>query len=145
MIFDSFDTRKASSIARPLHIKHPATGEPLFDNEENPLADNGKPCLVMVKGVEAPDVVAAIKAAHEGKGKDQEQNLIDATKPLIVGFENIDREVNGEARPATAPDDVVWFLRLQRPNGRLGQMSFLEQVSTFAMDRTNYLGNLPKG
>lgn len=142
MKIDQFNSRAGSGVARPLHLCHPVTGQPLFDNEADPTQDNGKPCRVMVLGVEDADTMAQIRAirADKDKTKDQTEYLVSVTAPLIAGFENIEREDGKASRPLT-DDDVMWFLRLQAPNGSIGQRSFLEQVAGFAADRANYLGN----
>ena len=142
MKFDKFNSRAGSGVARPLHLRHPATGKPLFDNEADPTEDNGKPCRVMVLGVEDVDTMAQIRAIRgdSEKTKNQVEYLVSVTAPLIAGFENIEREDGKGARPLTT-DDAMWVLRLQAPNGSPGQRSFLEQVAGFAADRANYLGN----
>ena len=138
MDFAQFDSRTGSTIPRPMQVKHPVTGKPMFDNEAEPTGPNDKPCRVLVLGVEGQAVMAAIRAVRAEPGdKDNVERLIQYATPLVAGFENINR---GD-KPAIVPDDVSWFLRLQVPNSNPRQRSFVEQVGDFAADRANYLGN----
>lgn len=143
MDFNQFDSRAAADEGRDLHLKHPATGEPLFDD--------GEPCIVIVRGSEGREVqkeMAKLRAAKAAEAKDDDQaliditaRLVDATRPLVVGFKNIYRE----DKPAKVPDDVDWFLGLQMVNGQPGEQSFVEQVTGFATRRANFLGVTSKG
>jgi hypothetical protein len=141
MDFSAFDSRAAASAGAWLHLAHPATGELLYDKK--------KPCRVLVLGTESRQAQEALRAAQASrmKGDDDQQTLselhdrlVAAAKPLIVGFENVDR---GDT-PAKAPDDVEWFLSLQTINGQEGEKSFVEQVMSFATKRANYLGNVSR-
>lgn len=147
MDFSQFDSRKASDTARPLHLKHPGTGELLFDG-----GDKDKPCIVLVLGIEGKTGQAAILASQRARMEEQarkdpvsltemHEKGVKEIAPLITGFENVNR---GD-RPATAPDDVEWFLNLQTVTGSRGQMTFLEQVRSFASDRAAILGNGQSG
>lgn len=156
MDFNKFDSRKAADEGRPLHLKHPSTGELLYDNEDDPFADNGKPCVVYVLGAEGrsvqkqlKEVVSEIAADREseedekakaekvGYAEFQQSRLVQLTAPLIAGFENIKRG----KRNAKSPDDVEWFLNLQLVTDNDAGTSFAEQISGFATKRGNYLGN----
>lgn len=141
MDFSQFDSRAASEKPRPLHLKHPGTGKLLFDD--------GKPCRVLVLGIEGTTGQSAILESQRARMKDDRttgepvsvstvhDQIVKEIAPLIVGFENVNR---GE-RPAAAPDDVEWFLTLQIISGQRGQLSFAEQVRNFATDRAAILGN----
>lgn len=139
MDFAQFDSRAAAETARDLQMKHPVTGELMFDD--------GKPCIVTVIGTESREAQAAIRAVNKAKAKgdktddqtieDLHKTLAAACKPLIKAFKNIGR---GD-KPAVVPDDVDWFLNLQLINGQDGEQSFVEQVSAFATKRANFLGN----
>ncbi|ABA81379.1 hypothetical protein GQF56_22220 [Rhodobacter sphaeroides] len=142
MDFTQFDSRTAAETARPLHLRHPATGRLLFADEAE-----AKPCEVLVLGSESRAAQAAIRAAQKARLKtdrdDERQtmeevhaNLVAAAKPLVAGFRNVNR---GEA-PA-GPADAEWFLNLNLITGREGEKSFVEQVMGFATSRANYLGN----
>lgn len=151
MDFSQFDSRAPADEGRPLHLKHPATGKPLFDNPEDPAIDNGKPCRVFVRGAEGHEAQRAIRQVSRSRVKDdtllededsveyQHARLVDLTAPLVVGFENVSR---GD-RLAEAPSDVDWLLNLQLTTGRRGEASFAEQIADFSMRRANYLGNSP--
>lgn len=141
MDFSTFDSRAAAELGRELHIKHPATGEPIYDGD--------KPCVVIVRGTESRKAQAALSKVRKAKMDGEEENLSAATiedmhaklvetaKPLVVGFKNINR---GD-EPAKAPKDVDWFLNLQLINGIEGEQSFVEQIVAFATKRSNFLGN----
>ena len=136
MDFGQFDSRAAGDKGAWMHVNHPGTGKPMFDGD--------KPCRVRVLGIEGQvgsGIMAdARKAMREPKSDDSDDDaqnkMVKEAKPLLVEFENIDR---GD-RPATAPDDVEWFLRLQSVIGG-NKQSFVEQVRAFALDRGKILGN----
>lgn len=139
MDFNAFDSVAAAERGAELHLKHPATGEP--------INDEGEPCVVIVRGAEGDTAQAAIRSALRARAKASEDEdaktlldvhkaLTDAAKPLIMGFKNINR---GD-KPAGL-DDVDWFLNLNRINGQEGEESFAEQINKFATKRANYLGN----
>ncbi len=140
MDFGQFNSRGASDEGRPYHLLHPVTGEPMHDGET--------PCVVMVRGVEGRETQEAlrqIEAARFTSDNDDGPTLdeLDAgikarAAVLLVGFKSgIHR---GKAK-AKAPDDVQWFLDLNRVNLNLPGMSFAEQIAKAAADRGRYLGN----
>jgi len=143
MDFTAYDSRAAAETGRDLQLKHPVTGDLMFDGD--------KPCMVNVIGSESREAQAAIRAVQKAKTKsekDEEQNienlhklLVQTATPLVKGFKNIDR---GD-KPAKAPDDVDWLLNLQLINGQDGEESFVEQIAKFATRRANFLGNGSKG
>ncbi|WP_313349384.1 hypothetical protein [Paracoccus sp. (in: a-proteobacteria)] len=136
MDFTSFDSRSVADEGRPLHLKHPATGEPLFDGEA--------PCVVHVLGTEGRiaqeafrDAAKLPKLADDTTMEEYHARLCITARKLIVGFANVDR---GD-RPAT-PADADWFLGLNMTNpvSRGKGRSFAEQVLAFSGDRGEYLG-----
>ena len=143
MDFGKFDSRAAAEQGRDLQLKHPATGELIFDGDA--------PCIVIVRGTESRDAQKALakirkmKMQADGEGSDTDEisledmhsRLVETATPLVVGFKNINR---GD-KPAKAPDDIEWFLNLQLINGVEGEKSFVEQVVDFATKRANFLGN----
>ncbi|WYK04471.1 hypothetical protein DWF04_015805 [Cereibacter sphaeroides f. sp. denitrificans] len=143
MDFSQFDSRTAAETARPLHLRHPATGAPLYAD-----AEWKQPCEVLVLGTEGRSAQAAMRAAQKAKltgekadddrqtMEDVHAGLVATAKPLITGFRNISR---GEMAATLA--DVEWFLNLNLITGRAGETSFVEQVMNFATSRANYLGN----
>lgn len=143
MDFSQFDSRAAADQGRDLHLKHPVTGEELFDGD--------KPCVVVVRGSEGRVVqeeMAKLRSAKVQDAEDDEdglaqvhERLVDAARPLVVGFKNVNRGKN----EAKAPDDVTWFLGLQMINGQTEEQSFAEQVAAFATKRANFLGVPSKG
>lgn len=143
MDFNDLDSRKASEKPRALHLKHPGTGKPLYDDEKQK-----KPCRVLVLGIEGETGQNAILESQRARLKDERKpgepiavatvhdQIVKEIAPLIVGFENVNR---GD-KPAVAPADVEWFLNLQIVNGNRAQLSFAEQVRIFATDRAAILG-----
>lgn len=148
MDFSQFDSRAAADEGRPLHLKHPVTGKPLYDNADA-TAPNDKPCRVWVTGSEGREAQKVLREILRSDLKDDDSDdamksmedqhgrLVRLTGPLITKFENVNR---GDA-PAAAPDDSEWFLNLQLTNGRTDEKSFAEQVAEFSTGRGNYLGN----
>jgi hypothetical protein len=149
MDFSQFDSRAASDKPRALHLKHPGTGKPIFDIDEEGAPDLDKPCKVLVLGIEGEAGQKAILASQRARVSEKRdpdnpltvseihRNIVNEISPLIVGFENISR---GD-RPAKVPDDVEWFLNLQVITGQRGQLTFAEQIRAFASDRAAILGN----
>lgn len=135
MDFNSFDSRSVADEGRPLHLKHPATGEPIFDGD--------KPCIVHVRRTEGRIAQEAFREAakldklpEDATQADYHERLCVTARKLIIGFENVDRS----DRAATAAD-ADWFLGLNISNPMRGKgRSFAEQVLTFAGDRGEYLG-----
>lgn len=157
MDFNNLNSVAAAEKGADLHLCHPATGAKLYDNADNPFEDNGKPCIVTVLGSEAPAVrkslrsvqKARAKAEPEQDGKDDDdvsldelhEQLVAGAKVLITGFKNI----NNGKKAAKAPEDIDWFLGLNRVNLQENESSFAEQVNAFAAKRGNFLGNASDG
>lgn len=147
MDFSKFDSRKAAETAKPLHLRHPATGALLYAKNKDGADDLDKPCRVLVIGTESRGAQAAIRAMQQAKMADEKKEadqsldvlhkqLVDGALTVIKGFENIAR---GD-RLATV-DDAEWLLNLQLINGQDGEKSFVEQIMGFATKRANFLGN----
>lgn len=158
MDFNQFDTAGRAEAGFDYHIKCAATGKPMFDNDADPYADNGKPCLVKMKGREAESVRAAMRelnkaraAAEKAEGADKDEDLgadfdklhdllVASARVMITGFKNVNRD----GKPAKA-DDAEWFLNLNRLTDANDRHSFVGQITTAANDRSNVLGNVSKG
>jgi hypothetical protein len=148
MDFNKLDSVTAAKTGAELHICHPASGLPLYDNSKDATVDNGKPCIVVVMGEEAPEVRAAMRAWHKENARSEDADtedmfiddlhdrLVAQAAPRIIGFKNIK---NGQ-KAATA-EDAAWFLNLNRFNTQDGEKSFVEQVLEFSNKRASYLGN----
>lgn len=149
MDFTSFDSRGVADEGRPLHLKHPATGAPLWDDDGPHLDDKGaelpreRPCIVHVLGTEGRiaqevfrEAAKLDKLPDDAVQADYHDRLCVTARKLIVGFENIER---GD-RAATA-SDADWFLGLNISNPIRGVgRSFAEQVLSFAGDRGAFMG-----
>lgn len=149
----TLDARTAAETPRELHLRHPATGEPIFDGE--------LPCIVLVKGASSRTVQAAIRedemAAMKGGEKPDAQSLEDmhnrsvkAATRLIAGF--VGMETEGRAMTL---DDAPKFLDLtlisvqhlmRKPgDGEWHRPSFAQQILDFAHDDANFLPAMSKG
>lgn len=146
MDFTKFDSRAAAAEGRDLHLRHPVTGDLIY----NDAPKNKEPCIVVVIGTESQAAQDAMRAVNKAKAKaakdedsgemtfgDLHKQLVAVTKPLIVGFKNV---LKGDVQMTV--DDADYFLNLQMPNGQNGELSFVEQVAAFATKRANYLGNV---
>lgn len=134
MDFGKFDTVSAGDKARPLHLRHPASGQPLMDGET--------PCVIMVLGCEGREVQAAQRAVEADMMAETDigvqERLVRRAIPLVAEIKSgIDR---GD-KPAKAPDDVDWLLNLNAVNGAHPGLSFVEQVIDFSRRRESILGN----
>lgn len=152
MDFTKLDSRTAADTARPLHIRHQVTGEPIMDGD--------KPCIVMVMGSASRSIQTAIKnqaQADMRRAKNEKDDaraledlqsaMIVAAERLIVGFENINR---GD-KPATKAD-AAWFLdlnfvsmshQLRKDEGEWRKASFAQQVVDFAAEDSRFLDQTP--
>lgn len=135
MDLTSLDSRTAADEGRPLHLKHPVTGEPMMDGEN--------PSVVYVLGAEgkmaqqiAREVIAMPKLT-DAAAEDLHERLCASAERLITGFSGLYRA----GRPLNMAD-VTWFLRLQiaNPLGSTRGLSFVEQVLNFSGSRAEYLG-----
>jgi len=152
MDFNQFDSVAAAEKGAELHVKDPATLEPLYDAE-------GKPCIVTLIGAESPSARAAArelqkawakaKEAKDTGGNDEKERisydeihdrLVQTLLPRVVGFKNIS---NG--KKAATKEDAAWFFNLNRMNGVEGEKSFAEQAGEFSAKRSSYLGNASAG
>lgn len=165
MDFGKFDNRGPAEAGQRLELRDPSVrdGEPLMDGD--------KPCVVIVRGMAARSVQQNIRTrqkanmAKRKKGSDENRimedvhaNLCDAAAPLIVGFENIERD----GKPLTASvDDVNWFLDLTfpvmavktdddgdtildasgQPRFEMTNMPVARQITDFSSEQAHALGN----
>ncbi|WP_197919312.1 hypothetical protein [Thiosulfatihalobacter marinus] len=160
MDFDRFDSVSKAEDGFEYHVLCAGTGRPLFDNDDDPYKDNGKPCLVIMKGREAASVRAAmheakkaraleVRGQEEDGGGDESKDvdfdevhdiLVKAGCAVITGFKNVNRA----GKPARAKD-ADWFLNLNRFVGPSDHKSFVEQIASAANDRARVLGNVSTG
>lgn len=144
MDFAKFNSRTAASHARELHLRHPSTGHLLYNDE-----DEKEPCLVLVRGLESPEVQAAMAGIQRARlseepfstrsTEEMQDAMVESAKHLVVGFKNMYRFVEGAERPMNT-SDIEWFLRLQMISPTKNEKSFVEQVTAFASKRANFLG-----
>jgi len=142
MDFNKYDGPALSEKGARLHLLDYVTGEP--------ITQDGKDAIVLVKGAEASSVRAAIKAmdtmamaseARDAKSADDAHDvLVKMVSPMIAGFENI----SNNGKDLTGSDaDVAWFLGLQKVGIMVkgNAPTFGEQVLNFARSRESFLGN----
>jgi hypothetical protein len=156
MDFSRFDNRGPAETGQRLELKDPSVrdGEPLLDGKKN--------CAVIVRGSTARSVQMEMRKRQKAKMtasknskaeearvmEDVHSDLCEAAAPLIVGFENVERD----GRPLTAEsDDIKWFLDLTFPimgvkededgepilNGD-GQVQFQMRNNPFAKQITDF-------
>jgi hypothetical protein len=151
MDFSQFDERGRDEAGTPHPILHPDTGAPIIDPE------TGAPCMVLVRGITAPSVVAA-EVARSRSGMftpeaakhltlpEAHDKAVEVALPFIAGFQNVNR---GD-RPATE-EDAAWFLGMNMP--RLGtgpdgeitiaNKTFAQQILDIVQQQRAALGNAP--
>ena len=87
MDFSQFDSRAAADEGRDLHLKHPVTGEDLYDGE--------KPCIVIVRGSEGRAVqeeMAKLRSAKVQDAEDGEDGLTQVHDRLVEAAPPPDRD-----------------------------------------------------
>lgn len=170
MDFSKFDNRGPAETGQRLELRDPTV------REGEPLMSGKNPCAVIVRGSTARSVQAemrkrqkarmaqAARAKANGEKEDPRlmedihQDMCDTATPLIVGFENVERD----GRPLTAePDDIKWFLDLTFPimgvkkdgNGEpivdagglpkfeMHNNPFARQITEFSAEAAKSLGN----
>ena len=131
MDFTKLDTKTPAEAGNWLHLCRPYTEEKLYSGEKK----DGKPCRVMLRGLESASVQKIIKrqkaAEMTGKKSDIEQAERDGlafAQSLVIDFQNIER---GDKPLSTSKDDVEWFFDLSA--------DFVRQVMEFAADNQNFL------
>lgn len=147
MHFGQYDSRGAAARGFSLQLEDPAkAGRKLFNDE-------GKPVCVILMGREAPEAAAHFARIQRARAKEDtsaetvalmtneelHERMCEVAEPLIMGFENLDRE---PGKPATKADAGA-FLRLQTVNGNEGEVSFVEQILAAVNRRAAILGNAP--
>lgn len=123
-----FDVASAANAGAELHLKHPATGEP--------LNDGGKPVTLRLMGRDAPAVREAARAADRAvtAGEiDADERLTRVLVAATVGWSGI--EVDGETK--FSPDGARKLYTMPETDW------VLEQVTPFFLNRANYARNMP--
>lgn len=118
MDFSQFDNRGPAETGQRLELLDPTV------RKGQPLMSGDRPCVVIVRGSTARSVQIEMrkrqKAKLTAKNRSDEARVMEdvhaeqiaAATPLIVGFENVERE----GVPLTAsPEDIRWFLDLTFP------------------------------
>jgi hypothetical protein len=126
MDFSQLDTRTASDAGAFLHLRHPITGEPLYDK--------GEAVGVYLRGMESRTVTEEMRKAGKAKliGEPLGLKLIQS---LVIRFVGVEREEG--VLLGTTPKDIAWFIGLSS--------SFEEQIINFAQDRSSFFGDSSTG
>lgn len=130
MDLGKYNVKAAADSGAVLHIKHPSTGEKLFDN--------GEPVTVTVIGRDSPKVQEAMQAVEKRKAKgediDAEEQGLTLFCAVVVGWSHIG--LDGEELECT-PANVRKVFSDERTDW-IG-----EQVGPFVLSRRNFAKNLP--
>lgn len=154
-----YDARGAAETARPLELRDQATGEV--------IENNGKPCIVMVKGASSRAVQAELRrdelerakkakaAAKTGTqvdtntAQDMHEATVKAALRLIVGFGNMQttgedgkaRDLTVEDAPALLDLNFISMAHLMREKDveHWTKPSFAQQILEFAQDDADFL------
>lgn len=151
MDFSTFDNRGPAETGTRVPLVNPVTGEGIGPEDA--------PSCVIVRGVASRTVQAEMRKKALARAKsnapaldvmeDVHQSLIDAALPLVVGFENVER--NGAPLTASV-EDIRWFLDLTFPmmekDGQQWKMvnrPFAAQIAEAAGDQDRFLPNAAQG
>lgn len=165
MDFSKFDNRTAAETGQRLELRDPSTPD------GDVLKTGSEPCVVIVRGATAKSVQLAARARAKTKMRKENEtrvmedihdDLCAAAQPLIVGFENVERD----GKPLTSDiDDIKWFLNLTfpvmdlkrdeygepvvsedgTPRFEMSNNPFAKQVTEFSAEQVKQLGNAKKG
>lgn len=144
MDLTKFDTREAADEGRPMHLKHPIFGHPLYTgdgaDDQGRLVNRRKGCepiLLHVRGFHSETVRSLIrkgqKDALTGDAEDKGDALIDA---LIVGWSDNVTDADGQPRKCDKRNKVAVI----RSNDE-----YEAQLLAFARDQANFFGAPAKG
>ena len=129
MDFADLDMTAAADAGADLHLRHPATGEPLMDGKTK--------VIWRIIGRDSARVREATRAAQKdavaGKIDDEEAGIL-STAACIIGWPK-GTKWQGKELPCT-PENAAMMLRA-RP-------WLMEQIGPFAIDRANFGANMPK-
>ena len=129
MDFADLDMASAADAGADLHLRHPATDEPLYDGKV--------PVKWRIIGRDSKRVQDATKAAQKlvmGGKIDDEEAGIRALAACVIGWPT-GTKWQGDDVECT-PENVAMMLRA-RP-------WLMEQIGPFAMARANFAGNMSK-
>lgn len=151
MDFSKFDNRGPAEEGVRVPLMDPLTGEPIE-------GETGAACVI-VRGVASRTVQAEMRKRALAKAKskqqaldvleDVHQALIEAAAPLVVGFENVERN---EVPLTASPEDVRWFLDLTFPmmqkdgdGWKMINKPFGAQIAEAAGDQDRFLPSAAQG
>jgi hypothetical protein len=129
MDFADLDMASAADAGADLHLRHPATDEPLYDGKT--------PVLWRIVGRDSKRVQDAVKAANKLQvaGKiDAEEAGVRGTAAAVIAWPKGTKWQGKEVE--CTPENVAMMLRA-RP-------WLAEQIGPFAMARANFASNMSK-
>lgn len=127
MDLKNLDYRAAQSNGAFLHLRHPATGDLMWEGAEV----EGNEVGVYVKGVEDPKaqrLARIIQADNFKNDRERENAGLDYAYHLVCGFKNLTRD--GELLDHQDPKDLKAFFDLTD--------DFVHQIMEFAQVRANF-------
>ena len=130
--FASLDEQQhIDSGPRPMHVRHPRTGEPLYDDEAKT-----KPCIVKVLSVESREYRRkthqhTMRAFSRSKmsADEFERSGMDLVVAKIAALENI--RYNGKLLTNSVEDKRLWVML---------SPDFIRQVDEFANEMDHFRG-----
>lgn len=128
MDFSKLETKTGAEKGAFLHLRHPASGELLYDTSVEPKSKIG----LFVRGTESKTVQDRLKGLQreQVKGADAEDSGLEFVSSLVIRFVGVERD----GRLLSAIDeDLRFFFGLSD--------SFVEQVIDFAKARSNFFGH----
>ncbi|MEO1108260.1 MAG: hypothetical protein AAFX90_10090 [Pseudomonadota bacterium] len=134
MDLSNFDVRSAADEGADLHLKHPATGEPLF-------AKDGKtPFTIRVLGRDAEVVQKAVQTSNEQRAKGEIDETDAARMVLASTVAGWHEEMMLDGKPLRySPKNAAVLLSDPRSDW------IEEQIAPFSLSRRNFAQNMKKG
>lgn len=127
-----FDVKAAAEKGAVLHVKHPSTGEKLYDGKT--------PVTITVIGRDSPSVVAAMRDIERRKAKgediDRNEEGLELLSAVVTDWQGV--EFDGKPLKCTKANARKLF-----SDPRTEWIG--EQVGPFALSRRNFAQNLPNG
>jgi hypothetical protein len=150
MDFARLDTSVSAAAGIVLHIRHPVTGAPLYDEQDvSDLHPNGTPSTITLLGIDSPEYIKMqqeitnrrlqqVAGGGRKAGKmtvTAEQLEADAVEQYVaIAKEWSGIRLNGQPLPCTEATKRKLF-------GSTGWRWLREQIDECIVDRSNYLGN----
>lgn len=147
MNFASMDTRSGASRGAFLHLKHPGTGEPLYEDLPGEAGEIGgaspepsrEPVGIVLLGRDAPLVRERVRKALNARIRERErgetrtvEESVEEGLDLLVACTVEFRNIEDEGRPVTKERAREFYEKYDW---------VVEQATRFVNDRAPFLGN----